>query len=566
MKLIILRESAGKDPQSGNGLVRFAFTSQPIATAILGQIDKSLFWAGGGKAVLAVPEGWDIKSVPEGFGLIRYGESSPVSLKTAAELGEDRRARRRCGPLVISDGRVGTRVNEELAGQVLSSLEAQVVAINVAPGLLGYREKVRLTCEGKVAGFRRLYSDCAEPEPVPADWPSHLFIRAEAAEKLLSQDELPVRFGDFVVACRAQGLKIAAVGVAGLVWDLAAPEGLLEFCKTAVDSLCCGRYGGDKPVSETSTASEGCDQRGPRLVGKVLLGKDVHIGPGAVIAGPSIVGDGARIEQGAVVRGVVIGPAARVQANQYIQNCIVTDRQDNAADGQVRSADAVPQPVDLRLGMAADSVFRIWPRFSYARCLKRIIDVVTAAVVLILFAPLLPFIVLVIKLNSPGSVFFRDKRQGLHGKIFNCLKFRTMAAGSDKIQQALRAVNEVDGPQFRIDDDPRVSSVGNFLRETHIDEIPQFLNVLLGQMSIVGPRPSPEVENTFCAYWRYARLSVRPGITGLWQVCRTRQPTKDFQEWIHYDTRYVKELSIRLDMWICWETAKKLVKNFFSQF
>ena len=138
--------------------------------------------------------------------------------------------------------------------------------------------------------------------------------------------------------------------------------------------------------------------------------------------------------------------------------------------------------------------------------------------------------------------------------------------GADQIQDKLRVVNKVDGPQFKLPDDPRISVVGRFLRDTYIDEIPQFFSVLLGQMSIVGPRPSPESENTSCPPWRDARLSVRPGITGLWQVCRTRQAMKDFQEWIHYDVEYVRDLSLKTDLWICWKTAKKMAKNFIDQF
>jgi lipopolysaccharide/colanic/teichoic acid biosynthesis glycosyltransferase len=163
-------------------------------------------------------------------------------------------------------------------------------------------------------------------------------------------------------------------------------------------------------------------------------------------------------------------------------------------------------------------------------------------------------------------VFYKDKRQGLHGKAFNCLKFRTMHTGSESIQEKLRVVSQVDGPQFKIKNDPRISTVGGFLRDTYIDEIPQFLNVLLGQMSVVGPRPSPESENTLCPSWRDARLSVRPGITGLWQVYRTRKPEQDFQEWIYYDTEYVRRLSLRMDLRICWRTIKKMVRSFISQF
>ena len=146
------------------------------------------------------------------------------------------------------------------------------------------------------------------------------------------------------------------------------------------------------------------------------------------------------------------------------------------------------------------------------------------------------------------------------------VKVRTMVSGAAKIQEQLRVVSQVDGPQFKMDDDPRISTVGRFLRETYIDEIPQFFNVLFGQMSIVGPRPSPESENTLCPSWRDARLSVRPGITGLWQVHRTREPMKDFQEWIHYDTEYVRNLSLKMDLLTCWQTARKLCENFISQF
>jgi lipopolysaccharide/colanic/teichoic acid biosynthesis glycosyltransferase len=189
-----------------------------------------------------------------------------------------------------------------------------------------------------------------------------------------------------------------------------------------------------------------------------------------------------------------------------------------------------------------------------------------AASMLAVFAPVLPVIAFMIKFTSKGPVFFRHMRQGLHGRSFACLKFRTMLVGADNMQEKLRALNEADGPQFVIADDPRISKVGRFLRETYLDEIPQFLSVLLGHMSIVGPRPSPESENVSCPFWRDARLSVRPGLTGLWQVCRTRQPMKDFQEWIHYDIEYVRNLSIKLDLWICWQTAKKMFTNFVRQF
>ena len=108
---------------------------------------------------------------------------------------------------------------------------------------------------------------------------------------------------------------------------------------------------------------------------------------------------------------------------------------------------------------------------------------------------------------------------------------------------------------------PRLLGVGKFIRKTYVDELPQFFNVLLGQMSIVGPRPSPHRENQYCPPWREARLSVRPGITGLWQVRRTRRRGMDFQEWIKYDIEYVENMSWRLDLAIIWETICVVVRG-----
>jgi len=194
------------------------------------------------------------------------------------------------------------------------------------------------------------------------------------------------------------------------------------------------------------------------------------------------------------------------------------------------------------------------------------VDIVISIIVLLLFLPFFPLIALAVKVTSPGPVFYRARRQGLHGREFSCLKFRTMIVGAETLQEQLRTANQVDGPQFKIEDDPRTSPIGKFLRDTCIDELPQFFNVLLGQMSVVGPRPSPENENEYCPAWRQARLSVRPGITGLWQVCRTRQQGRDFQEWIYYDMEYVRRLSLGLDLLICMKTARKLIGSFLDQF
>jgi len=295
----------------------------------------------------------------------------------------------------------------------------------------------------------------------------------------------------------------------------------------------------------------------------VLFGRNISIGHNALIIGPTIISNDVKIARDSVIKASIIGPGVSIPPNSLVRHRVLLNSQNCSEKSSIM--ESVEYGAVGRFDEDTDD-FRTWPRFSYAGFFKRIIDVIAALIVLVLFIPIMLIIALLIKLGSPGPVFFKDKRQGLHGRMFNCYKFRTMVVGADKIQDRMRVLNQVDGPQFRMEYDPRVSVVGRFLRNTYIDEIPQFFNVLLGQMSVVGPRPSPESENTLCPSWHDARLSVRPGITGLWQVCRTRQPMRDFQEWIYYDTRYVKNLSLKMDLWIFRQTIKKTLENFIDQF
>jgi lipopolysaccharide/colanic/teichoic acid biosynthesis glycosyltransferase len=134
-----------------------------------------------------------------------------------------------------------------------------------------------------------------------------------------------------------------------------------------------------------------------------------------------------------------------------------------------------------------------------------------------------------------------------------------MVPDADRRQRDLFDKNQVDGPQFKLTDDPRVTRVGRWLRASNLDELPQLLNVLVGHMSLVGPRPSPFRENQICVAWRQARLSVRPGITGLWQICRAPDRSQgDFHEWIYYDMAYVRHFSLWLDIKILFATLLTL--------
>jgi lipopolysaccharide/colanic/teichoic acid biosynthesis glycosyltransferase len=123
-----------------------------------------------------------------------------------------------------------------------------------------------------------------------------------------------------------------------------------------------------------------------------------------------------------------------------------------------------------------------------------------------------------------------------------------MFTGADRAQRQLNGLNNTDGPHFKVDRDPRVTRVGRVLRALNVDELPQLFNVLVGEMSLVGPRPSPFRENQVCIPWRAARLSVSPGITGFWQVCRHERAAGDFHQWIEYDLLYVQYFSFLLDL------------------
>lgn len=196
-----------------------------------------------------------------------------------------------------------------------------------------------------------------------------------------------------------------------------------------------------------------------------------------------------------------------------------------------------------------------------SRTAKRTFDLIFAFLAVCFTWPLYPFIMLAIWLEDGRPFFFSHRRETMGGREFGCVKFRSMRKDAEKIKAELKQLNQADGPQFYIENDPRLTKVGKWLRKYNLDELPQFFNVLRGDMSIVGPRPSPHHENQYCPPWREARLSVRPGITGLWQIRRTRRQGNDFQEWIKYDLEYVEKASWRLDLIILIKTVTTMIRK-----
>ncbi len=562
MQAIVIRER-GDNGAGGVELLRYALATSPLNRVLLdgleylwrgrasvGSVDVT-GWTSPRDAEWILPPTWRA-DVPAGV----FTTSSRDELQTD-RLGDPDGSGDRPW-IVVTDGRFATCVNHHLLAKVLALGKADVIAVNAVPSLLAYRERVRLTPENELVGYRRMFADSAAPMPMPVKWPHHLLVRPEAFEAVV-RPNLLAEFRVVLEECRAAGLTARGIALAGTALDLESEEGILAVCGAVLKA----------PASD-SRASTQANGRAvapdePRFIGPVTLGEQVTVEPGAVIVGPAILCDGSVVRRNAVVDSSIVGANVSVESGRVLRSCLAVEaeRPGGRTQGEPARGDGWPEE---SLWACQEDAFRTWPGFSYAGWFKRIADVMAAALVLALFIPVIPVIALAVRLSSPGPVFFRDKRQGFHGKMFDCIKFRTMRQGADKMQDKLRFVCEVDGPQFKMADDPRITAVGRFLRETYLDEIPQFYNVLCGQMSVVGPRPSPESENTLCASWRDARLSVRPGITGLWQVCRTRAAHKDFQEWIHFDTKYVRDLSPRQDLWICWRTFRRMVENFVNQF
>jgi exopolysaccharide biosynthesis polyprenyl glycosylphosphotransferase len=181
-------------------------------------------------------------------------------------------------------------------------------------------------------------------------------------------------------------------------------------------------------------------------------------------------------------------------------------------------------------------------------------DVVGALILLVLLSPLLLGVALIIKLASPGPILFRQQRCGLNGQPFTMVKFRSMVSDAEQHKHELAVLNEMAGPVFKLTNDPRVTPIGRLLRRFSIDEFPQLLNVLRGEMSLVGPRPLPveEVER-FDDPAHRRRLSVKPGLTCLWQISG-RNNVRDFKDWVRLDLEYIDHWSLWLDLKILCRT------------
>ncbi|MGH3650208.1 MAG: sugar transferase [Acidimicrobiia bacterium] len=215
-----------------------------------------------------------------------------------------------------------------------------------------------------------------------------------------------------------------------------------------------------------------------------------------------------------------------------------------------------PIPSNARF-LNGDDGFMAASRFR--RSVKGTIDRIGAAMLLGVLSPLMAVIAFLIRMSSPGPALFRQERVGRNGRTFHIFKFRTMHTDAEEKQTELNQLNEQDGPVFKIRDDPRVTNLGRYLRRLSLDELPQLINVLGGEMSLVGPRPPLPDEVASYNDWELQRLHVKPGLTCTWQV--SGRSEVDFQTWMKMDIDYIGDWSLTTDLKLLAKTLPAVVKR-----
>lgn len=405
------------------------------------------------------------------------------------------------------------------------------------------KELVQADDDGRVRRIQRYFE--------PVTWPFPSGVLASLVPVACAQMVMPLTLTsleELRLQLSANGMPNQDVPFHGDCFDLNDEAGVLALSERRVSALSALRELGKVRGQSSSLLAPGATVHATaRLVGPVVVREGAEIGAGALVVGPTTIGDGARVGADAVVAQCLVLSGAVIAPASTVRHRIVSGDSSHASalGGQRRHTApnlvAAPEPV-RRLAI---------PQFV---AVKAVFEPLIAFVALILLSPLMLVIALLVKLTSTGPIFYGDSREGKDARAFKCWKFRSMLTNADDMQRALAAHQQMDGPQFKMDRDPRVTNIGAILRRLNVDELPQLWNVLCGDMSFVGPRPSPFRENQICIPWRNGRLSVRPGITGLWQVCRRDRDKGDFHQWIHYDLLYVRNVSFRLDIMIFFAT------------
>lgn len=381
-----------------------------------------------------------------------------------------------------------------------------------------------------------------------------------------------------VPAVQGQGMTVGVHMVKRPVYAIKKPEDLLELNRRILLEW-------EQSPEEHNGWNEGFDHifigenakisPNSYLRGPLVIGSDSVVEDHAEVIGPAVIGAATRLEKGCMVRESVVWPGTQVLSNARVEYSFIPSDRIVPEGARIRYTQEMPWGswntsvnssehgtttlINGIPGSRGRSVERgVWTGAAY-RAVKRAMDVVVSSIFLLLSFPLVVLIALAVKLDSRGPVLFAQARCGKDGKEFRMLKFRTMVVDAEQRQADLRECNAVDGPMFKLDEDPRITRVGKFLRKTSLDELPQLINVLRGEMSLVGPRPLAYEEMKFCPSWRSLRLTVMPGVTGLWQV-QSRDHNR-FSDWIRYDTEYVQTRSLFSDLRILIRTVTVLLKG-----
>ncbi|MHC4560427.1 MAG: hypothetical protein ACYS80_24345, partial [Planctomycetota bacterium] len=222
MKLIVIHKNKNSTANNGNGLLYFAASSEPLARVTFKGLDSNSCVNGRSNTIIAIPKAWKVESVNGKIPIAPYSEN----LSVPADIIEKAKA----DPwFIISNARYATQINRPWMSGILANLQTDVVMVNVVPELAAYREKARMAPKSKVVGFRRLYCDSAQPAPIPADWPDHIFIKTNMLNKVLLDGALPIAFAEFIGRCLSNSLRVNSFDIGGMKLDLETEEGLISF-------------------------------------------------------------------------------------------------------------------------------------------------------------------------------------------------------------------------------------------------------------------------------------------------------------------------------------------------
>ena len=425
------------------------------------------------------------------------------------------------------------------------------------PGRCRPIENLVVSPEGRVQGFRRMHA--AWDRRQPRRFGGVCFFDPRVLEYVPDDGFMDIKEQLILALCQA-GLGVFEKTIGG-VWDpLDDVDGYYRAHQVALQTG-ASDLEGYRQIGPRVWAGEGVSVApSANILGGVLLGANVVIREHAQVVGPAVLGDGCVVGAGSMVRESVVWERAQIGQASSVEYSVIGDRVVVEPGASESGVVLMPhhriamQRDDGGYGFSAASTGADRPAVRRGSGIgKRVLDVFLALAGLALTWPFFVVLAILIRLDSRGPVFFRQRRCGIGGKEFWMIKFRTMVADAERHRPALAARNDVDGPVFKMFDDPRVTRVGRVLRRTSLDELPQLLNILRGDMSLVGPRPLAAEELRFSPTWRDFRLTVKPGLTGLWQI-HGRSRT-GFHEWVRHDIAYVKRRSFWFDLKILFKTA-----------